>query len=342
MNKACEIARDLMPLCLDDAASEGSRKYVEKHIGECGECSAYYAGMKAALPRKTETERQQEAQIFDQVAQRIKQKQRRVNVKKVLLGALIGIAVITACFFGWHWLCDQTREADAASYDMRLSRLRDGRTVVSADYKLSTERMWPCAEDAWFQDEHVVFLYMRQYAPIRRSYDRPQQNRDFTIISTAEFSRIDSIYIGSGPEYGQRLLWSPGAEIEAASEEMEAYFYYHSLLERATDAYFRWHFSAEGLNFSDPSNAAYEMLRRHCEALRARVPEWQPWVGDQPADVDPQVLEDAVQEIMAQLEGGPARETIPPPTPQPYRTTVTPLPLATAVPIQTQDPKGAE
>ena len=339
MNKTCEIARDLMPLCLDDAASEGSRKYVEKHIGECGECSAYYAGMQAALPRKTETERQQEAQAFDQVAHHIKQKQRRRNVKKVLLGALIGIAVITGCFLGWHWLRDQTQEADAASYDMRLSRLRDGRTVVSVDYRLNREQMWPCVEDVWIRDEHAVFLYMLHYAPFRRSFDHPKQNGYFSIISEAEFDKIDSIYVGSGPEHGQRLLWSPGGEIKAASEEMEAYFYYKSLLDRATDAYFSRHFSTEGLNFNDPSNAAYEMLRRHCEALRSLVPEWQPWVQEQPAAVDPQVLENVVQEIMAQLEGSPARETVPPPTPLPCST---PLPYATAMPILTQGPKGAE
>ena len=46
MNKDCAMARDLMPLVIDNVASEESREFVEKHLAGCGECSAVYEEMK--------------------------------------------------------------------------------------------------------------------------------------------------------------------------------------------------------------------------------------------------------------------------------------------------------
>ena len=46
MKYQCEIVRDLMPLYLDDIASEQSRQMVEAHLSECKECSALFSQMK--------------------------------------------------------------------------------------------------------------------------------------------------------------------------------------------------------------------------------------------------------------------------------------------------------
>ena len=40
MNKDCAMARDLMPLVIDNVASEESREFVENHMAGCDECSA--------------------------------------------------------------------------------------------------------------------------------------------------------------------------------------------------------------------------------------------------------------------------------------------------------------
>ena len=37
-NLECNVVRDLMPLCIDDAASEESRKLVVDHVWECEKC----------------------------------------------------------------------------------------------------------------------------------------------------------------------------------------------------------------------------------------------------------------------------------------------------------------
>ena len=39
MKRDCEMARDLMPLCVDGVASEGSQEFVAAHAASCKECA---------------------------------------------------------------------------------------------------------------------------------------------------------------------------------------------------------------------------------------------------------------------------------------------------------------
>lgn len=41
MKQECEIVRDLMPLVLDDVASDGSKHMVSAHVQTCAQCAAY-------------------------------------------------------------------------------------------------------------------------------------------------------------------------------------------------------------------------------------------------------------------------------------------------------------
>lgn len=48
MNR-CEIAKDLIPLCIDDAASRSSVEFVNEHIASCPECRKVMEDMKGSL-----------------------------------------------------------------------------------------------------------------------------------------------------------------------------------------------------------------------------------------------------------------------------------------------------
>jgi predicted anti-sigma-YlaC factor YlaD len=45
----CGIVRDLMPLVIDDVASEESKKLVEAHLPECPGCSSIMNDMRAEM-----------------------------------------------------------------------------------------------------------------------------------------------------------------------------------------------------------------------------------------------------------------------------------------------------
>ncbi len=47
MKQACEVIRDLLPLYVDGACSSASREMIEKHLAECGACSALLEAMKS-------------------------------------------------------------------------------------------------------------------------------------------------------------------------------------------------------------------------------------------------------------------------------------------------------
>ena len=50
MNKECGMVRDLLPLVIDEVASERSREYVETHLSGCAECTAVFEEMKGKIP----------------------------------------------------------------------------------------------------------------------------------------------------------------------------------------------------------------------------------------------------------------------------------------------------
>lgn len=45
----CDLIRDLMPLCADDAASESSKKAVQTHIAVCTECAREWDSIRGGL-----------------------------------------------------------------------------------------------------------------------------------------------------------------------------------------------------------------------------------------------------------------------------------------------------
>lgn len=89
MSKAeCNVVRDLMPLCIDGAASEESQGMVEGHLGECGECAQMYADMQDELvQRNAEKERKE----MEAVAQRLRKQRLRRAMTAGVAGFLVAV-----------------------------------------------------------------------------------------------------------------------------------------------------------------------------------------------------------------------------------------------------------
>lgn len=84
MKLDCEVIRDLMPLCAEEIASDGSRKLVEEHFVECTECRAMYDEMTAARPEVQFTK--EPAESFQKY---VKKKKRRFGWKVALISAAV-------------------------------------------------------------------------------------------------------------------------------------------------------------------------------------------------------------------------------------------------------------
>lgn len=94
MNKKCNIARDLMPLVIDKAASEDSGEFVLDHIAACAECRAQYEEMKKGIDSPAVN---QADSAFAQSVKALKQKQR---ILKLLVAALCLFLACCLAFTG--------------------------------------------------------------------------------------------------------------------------------------------------------------------------------------------------------------------------------------------------
>lgn len=93
MKNKCNIAKDLMPLCIDGVASEESQQYVDEHIAECTECAVTYGSMKVELPRANE---EKERNKLELAAKRL----RRKRLLRGVTGTVVGIVIFMAVYLG--------------------------------------------------------------------------------------------------------------------------------------------------------------------------------------------------------------------------------------------------
>lgn len=133
MKQECEIVRDLMPLVLDDVASDGSKHMVSAHVQTCAECAAYMNQLKADLPAGQKGAVDSHA-AFDAAAQTLRKQKRRRTLRNILLGALIVCILGLANLYCFDWLMNETRPIPTSEYGIQLSKLADGRLVASFDY----------------------------------------------------------------------------------------------------------------------------------------------------------------------------------------------------------------
>lgn len=90
-NTNCEMVKDLLPLYVDDVASDTSRRYVEEHIATCEECKRLLEQMQSTrqLPVNSDM-RKKEAESIKSVKKRIA---KRICIAVFITAALV-IAVV--------------------------------------------------------------------------------------------------------------------------------------------------------------------------------------------------------------------------------------------------------
>lgn len=105
MKHDCEVVRDLMPLCIDDTASEKSCRIVNEHVAECGSCDQVYREMKAAveIPAPVPGKNPE----FDRAVRAMKTRRKRRTGLMILLGVVIALAVAAAGMAGYSWYFEE-------------------------------------------------------------------------------------------------------------------------------------------------------------------------------------------------------------------------------------------
>ena len=273
MKKDCEVVRDLMPLVLDDVASDGSKHMVSAHVQTCAECAAYMNQLKADLPAGKKSELDSRA-AFDAAAQTLRKQKRRRTLRNILLGALIVCILGLANLYCFDWLMNETRPIPTSEYGIQLSQLADGRLVASFDY----------------HEKHIV----------PHTASTPMQNAGFTLDSGWQTANAE-IRQGTLEEY--QVLWrqeDEDAAIPAASPEMEAYYAWEAVL---TQLWTQHSESADGkAGFPGVNGERYTLAIHHADALAACVPEWQPRVTPQYLLLDDETIQWILAGVTEEVE----------------------------------------
>ena len=280
MNKECEIARDLMPLVLDEAASGSSKTLVYDHVVGCAECAAYMDELKAEAPALTEEQKRQEQQAFSAATEKLKKKKRLRVLRSVLLGALAACVLLIAGYFGYWQIAGLKSQIPLDAYDISLVRLKDGSIVVTADYHGSKVPLYATSffEDLIGDKRGVTeYIGMEKYW-ISHEMERSMQNGS-PISFSADYLEQHSIQeIRQGTPKDYRTIWKKGDDIPAASPEMEEFYFWLDVWDRMYDRLSET--TDEAIRFdSEAAQTRFMLLNQAMEAAESVVPEWQPWVG---------------------------------------------------------------
>lgn len=94
MKYRCDMVKDLMPLCLDQAASASSEQTVIEHLAECKECSKYYESLGKEM-EPIEEQRNQENKYI-KLASKMRRRKRIINL---ILGFFLGVFLYDCLYF---------------------------------------------------------------------------------------------------------------------------------------------------------------------------------------------------------------------------------------------------
>jgi hypothetical protein len=280
MKNECNIARDLMPLCIDGAASEESRLFVETHVAACQPCTAYYQEMKSAIPAGETEETSKEQQNFSRAVQNLKKKRHQRVLRNVLIGVLAGVLIVCGIYMAWDFLYNQDlMDMPTTNYTASLAKLENGDVVLSILEK-GARHTEGYGWNGQLGDDGSYIMHFHASTSIIPNGKNPLYSSwpCEVIKNIAQYSAI-TIGPGSG-----KVIWSSGETIPAASAGMEAYYQAVKVLERFNRETLKKHldeqlssgeFDEDYNNMTDAETQTQQTLLDQLHLLRTQVPEWQ-------------------------------------------------------------------
>ena len=159
MKISCNVIEDLLPLYVDEAASEDSRQLVEEHLKGCPSCRKMLEEIKKdnqlGTDHRISPEENKKAEI-----QSLKNIRKRILRKRILSVILAAVLVFAACETGHYWMYDKEtylswEDTDMTVKDNKLygnvNPLGRIRSVISVDQK---NMFYMVSETGWTRKEY--------------------------------------------------------------------------------------------------------------------------------------------------------------------------------------------
>lgn len=307
MNEECEVVRDLMPLVIDEVASNGSKRMVDRHLERCAECTAYMKQLKTSLPSEKAEETQADCAAFRAATIKLRKLKRFRTLRNILMGALIVCIFALGGLWGYNQLRRMTKPMPTEDYDILLSQLKDGSLVVSFDYHESREYLGSTMMTATEKNQTtgdiaaILYIGVEKYVLPMKMAD-PMQNGSGMRLPSEWQTSYAEIRKGTPSDY--QVLWKQEdgeRMIAEASPEMENYYAWWDVIDQLES---RMLATKDGKAvFGDSTDSKrYSMAMHQADALATLVPEWQPRVMPQFLLLD----QDTIQWILEGVERDPS------------------------------------
>lgn len=293
MKNECNIVKDLLPLYIDGAVSEDSRRLVDEHTAICEECAKERREMMLALPENQEP--QVEQTVLKKAARKLRRKHMRRGGLLTVAGVLLGILLIAGGrWLHWYLWEDWSIPMALDEYDIRMSTLEQGQLVLSYIWQ-SDSPGFSCRfyyEDA--ENGGCVIIFEPHTTRLRHPTANKQVRTDNDFIwqdgkiLTQNGQQV--VAMAKQGSHGEReFFYQYGVDeslIIPASSELEEYcrlddeialcweLYYAGSSIRALIDETELPFARIG-NDDDALRAKLDELRRAQSALSHSVPEWQ-------------------------------------------------------------------
>lgn len=271
-NVECNVVRDLMPLCIDDVASEDSCNYVHGHIAACEACARIYDEMGLELTRSNE---EKERMAMEQAAKRMRSRRIRRSVLGIMMAVLLIVAAVAAWRAVENRLYSMTEATQLDKYSAFVLQTQDGKgfvVVKSNEERLTSVGLakhyrWPGING---YDKHALEIEIREsLVPKYPEGDEANSQllwrtvfegtiaedgwHDPSFRGQEENVVWDEIAIISGDE--RIVIYRHGDTVPFCSPEMEEY--------------------AQCYTGFRPSNLSYPEWRVQLVEMLLRTPEWQ-------------------------------------------------------------------
>jgi len=103
---SCDVAKDMIPLYVDGAASEETRELVAEHLYKCKECKLYFKSVREALGINSSNRRRGRMSVggFAGIADKIKRRRIIYKILAIILAiiALGSVLYILFKFINWE------------------------------------------------------------------------------------------------------------------------------------------------------------------------------------------------------------------------------------------------
>lgn len=240
MKNKCNIAKDLMPLCIDGVASEESQQYVDEHIAECTECAVAYGEMRVELPRNSADKAKAEMEL---AAKKMRSKRTRRGIFAALLSVVIFIGgALVWNEIEWHTRFDLSQSVALNMYDAKVYQTDEGKGVIFLNLQ-SDEDVYasPSKKYIWANDENkknILEIEMwTTIIPRDMSEDEKNAAKLFRTIVEGEIlpngwymsgyeyykgvEPFDEIVVVSGDQ--RQVIYRRGDQVPLCSVEMNEY-----------------------------------------------------------------------------------------------------------------------